>query len=129
MPGYFTIEDPEAHKIVYGRANSWIKGEFYRAWHVGPSPELTNLFAARDPVHHAEMRRKVASMYSMSSMVSYESYVDHCIELLYQQLEKSAAKKTAINLGRWLQYFAFDAISMITVRGILSSHGNTCIRD
>ncbi|KAI0127016.1 cytochrome P450 [Xylariales sp. AK1849] len=114
MPGYFTIDDPEAHKIVYGHAKPWVKGEFYEAWHVGPNPKLTNLFASRDPAQHAAMRRKVAAMYSMSSMVSYEPYVDHCIELLHEQLDSFAGNKTVINLGKWLQYFAFDAVSMIT---------------
>ncbi|KAF3763002.1 cytochrome P450 [Cryphonectria parasitica EP155] len=111
MPGYFIIDDPEAHKVVYGLGNAWLKGEFYDAWKVGADPNHNNLFATRNPAQHSEMRRKVASMYSMTSMVSYEPYVDLCIELLVAQLEESA---TTINVGAWLQYFAFDAISMIT---------------
>lgn len=115
MPGYFSIDDVESHRTIYGHGNAWIKGEFYIAWNVGPDPAFTNLFAARDPAMHASMRRKVASMYSMSSLVSYEPYVDHCIELFHGQLEKFASADLVINLGNWMQYFAFDAVSMITV--------------
>lgn len=115
MPGYFSIDDPEAHKIIYGHGNPWLKGEFYKAWDVGPHPEQNNLFALRDPSLHATMRRKVAAMFSMSSLVSYEPYVDHCVDLFYDRLQKFAAQGTMINLGSWMQYFAFDAVSMITV--------------
>lgn len=115
MPGYFSIDDPKAHKTIYSHASPWIKGEFYIAWNVGPDPTITNLFAARDPKLHASMRRKVASMYSMSSLVSYEPYVDECVQLFYNQLETLASSRSSFNLGHWLQYFAFDAISLITV--------------
>ncbi|RYP41574.1 hypothetical protein DL767_000916 [Monosporascus sp. MG133] len=114
MPGYFSIDDPASHKTIYSYTAPWIKGEFYIAWNVGPNPSLTNLFAARDPILHSSMRRKVASMYSMSSLVSYEPYVDHCIDLFHSQLENLASTRSTVNLGRWLQYFAFDAVSMIT---------------
>ncbi|KAK4208431.1 cytochrome P450 [Rhypophila decipiens] len=114
MPGYFTIDDPKAHKIIYGHGNAWKKGEFYVAWNVSSDPHATNLFAARDQGLHASMRRKVASMYSMTSLVSYEPYVDHCIDLLHSQLDRAASAGSAINLGRWLQFFAFDAVSIIT---------------
>ncbi|KAM7187817.1 Cytochrome P450 [Rhypophila sp. PSN 637] len=88
--------------------------EFYVAWNVSSDPQVTNLFAARDQGLHASMRRKVAPMYSMTSLVSYEPYVDHCIELLHSQLDRAASAGSAINLGRWLQFLAFDAVSMIT---------------
>ncbi|KAI0841395.1 cytochrome P450 [Hypoxylon sp. FL0890] len=114
MPGYFTIDDPASHKTIYGHASPWIKGKFYIAWNVGPDEYHTNLFSARDPKLHAIMRRKVASMYSMSSLVSYEPYVDHCVQLLCDKLESFALSKSSINLGRWLQFFAFDAVSMVT---------------
>lgn len=115
MPGYFSIDDPSAHKIIYGHGHPWVKGEFYSAWDVGPHPEQNNLFALRDPSLHATMRRKVAAMFSMSSLVSYEPYVDHCVDLFYDRLQKFAAEGKIINLGNWMQFFAFDAVSMITV--------------
>ncbi|OTA56064.1 putative cytochrome P450 [Hypoxylon sp. EC38] len=114
MPGYFTVDDPASHKTIYGHASPWIKGKFYIAWNVGPDASHTNLFSMRDPKLHATMRRKVASMYSMSSLVSYEPHVDHCVELFCGKLEKMASSKSSINLGNWLQFFAFDTVSMIT---------------
>lgn len=114
MPGYFSIDDPETHKTIYSHGASWAKGESYDAWHVGPN--LSNLFSERDPTKHAAMRRKVASMYSMSSLVSYEPYVDSCIGLLQRHLAAIEASKSNIDLAYWLRCYAFDVVSMITVR-------------
>ncbi|KAI7784085.1 hypothetical protein LA080_010638 [Diaporthe eres] len=117
MPGYFSIDDPEFHKAVL--TPQWKKGEFYDAWHIGPTPEHNNLFGERDPARHAAMKRKVASMYSMSSMVAYEPYVQECIKLLTKRLDEFSQGGTTINVGEWMQYFAFDAISAITFGEIL----------
>lgn len=127
MPGYFSIDDPTVHKIIYSHGNTWTKGESYEAWHVGPN--MSNLFSERDPGKHAVMRRKVASMYSMSSMVSYESYVDSCIELLQNQFSRVEGSGSDIDLAYWFRCYAFDVIFMITVLKI--SHallfGHECI--
>ncbi|KAK4168189.1 cytochrome P450 [Cladorrhinum sp. PSN259] len=115
MPGYFSIDDPKSHKIMYGLGlNAWPKGEFYLAWAVSSDPQITNLFAARDQSLHAGMRRKVASMYSMTSLVSYEPYVNHCIDRLHDHFDKASSTGSLLNLGHWLQFYAFDAVSMIT---------------
>jgi hypothetical protein len=116
MPGYFSIDDPDAHKAIYGHSNPWAKGESYEAWDVGPS--LTNLFSERSPARHATMRRRVTAMYSMTSLVSYEPYVDHCIVLFMNHLTDFASTNSVINLAHWLQCYAFDVVSMITVRFI-----------
>lgn len=119
MPGSFSIDDPDAHKIIYGHGAQWAKGESYEAWHVGPN--LSNLFSERNPTHHAAMRRKIASMYSMTALVSYEPYVDDCIRLLQSHLGDFASANSPVNLAHWLQCYAFDVVSLITVRSICSS--------
>jgi hypothetical protein len=113
MPGYFSIDDLESHKLLYGHGTSWRKGDWYEAWHVGP--KMSNLFSEGDPAKHAAMRRKVASLYSMTSLVSYEPYVDHCIELLKSHFEVFASSNSVIDLAHWLQCYAFDVVSVITV--------------
>lgn len=115
MPGYFTIDDGKAHKIIYGHGDAWTKGEFYAAWSLSSDPQMENLFTTRDHGYHSTMRRKVASMYSMTSLVSYEPYVDQCIDLLHSHLDMAASAGSVMNLGRWLQFFAFDTVFLITV--------------
>ncbi|KAH8698790.1 cytochrome P450 [Talaromyces proteolyticus] len=112
MPGYFTIDDPNTHKAIYSLSSPWVKGESYAAWHVGPN--LHNLFSERSPVIHSTMRRKVASMYSMTSLVSYEPYVDHCIDLFESHLTGIEESNSVVDLAYWFRCYAFDVVSMIT---------------
>lgn len=115
MPNYFSIDDPEAHKTIYGLSNAWLKGEFYQAFSIGSTPDENNLFAVRDPTIHGQMRRKVASMFSMSTLVNYEDYVDECLTMFQQRLEEFAAEGTVIDMALWVQFFAFDVVSLLTV--------------
>ncbi|KAI9692335.1 MAG: hypothetical protein M1822_006566 [Bathelium mastoideum] len=50
----------------------------------------------------------------MSTLVGYESFVDECGRLLIQRLHEFGNRGMAINLGDWLQKYAFDVIGEIT---------------
>lgn len=54
-------------------------------------------------------------MYSMSTLVSYEQYVDNCNRVLTSKLEMFAEKKQPVDVFTWMQYYAFDVIGEITV--------------
>lgn len=53
-------------------------------------------------------------MYSMSSLVHYESYVDTCVDIFVQRLSEMAQSSMPVNMGHWFQCYAFDVIGMIT---------------
>ena len=63
---------------------------------------------------HSENRRQYSSAYTMSSLVSYESYVDECADLFSQRLHEIAKKGMFVDMGHWLQCYAFDVIGLIT---------------
>lgn len=73
------------------------------------------MFSERHHAQHANMRRVVAAMYSMSALVSYEPYVDDCIAILERRLDERSSEHTVIDLPHWLQCYAFDVIAHITV--------------
>ncbi|KAL9094429.1 MAG: hypothetical protein Q9165_003279 [Trypethelium subeluteriae] len=50
----------------------------------------------------------------MSTLVGYESFVDDCGRLLMQRLDEISDKGVVVNLGDWLQKYAFDVIGNIT---------------
>mgnify|MGYP002718735841 FL=1 len=80
-----------------------------------PNPESHDLFTDRDPRCHSANRRKVASLYSMTSLVQMESCVVECSALLIQKLTGFAESGRPLNLQQWMQYYAFDVIGLITV--------------
>lgn len=51
----------------------------------------------------------------MSSLVGYEEFVDECSDKLLTCLREFASTSENVDMQRWLQYYAFDVVSMITV--------------
>ncbi|PWY74505.1 cytochrome P450 [Aspergillus sclerotioniger CBS 115572] len=113
-PGWYSLNDIDALKSIYAHGSRFIKSEWYEAWNFSPDPQDHNLFSVRNTAHHSDARRKVASMYSMSAVVSYEPYVNDCIRRFCAQLDSFAKAGSMVDLGHWLQCFAFDTISGIT---------------
>lgn len=91
-----------------------MQSSWYLPW---GHPSARNLFNELDVKEHLDARRKVSNVYSMSTMVSYEPYVDECTSVLCQRLDEFAAKSSAeaVNMAHWFQCYAFDVIGKITV--------------
>ncbi|TVY12611.1 Pisatin demethylase [Lachnellula arida] len=114
-PGEYSLDDVNAAKIIYGhvRSPSVARAPWYSAW-APPDPNKANLFSDLNPHRHAFQRRKFASAYSMSTLVSYEQYVNDCTALLIQRFDELAHSHQIINFYHWLQCYAFDVIGEIT---------------
>ncbi|EXJ91083.1 hypothetical protein A1O1_04190 [Capronia coronata CBS 617.96] len=112
-PDMYSIESPEIVKKVYGIGSKFPKSDWYDAWR-HPDPNRWTLFPDRDMKRHAETRKRFQAMYSMSSLVNYERYVDECAEIFDKRLSEFAARGDIINMGHWLQCYAFDVIGDIT---------------
>lgn len=63
---------------------------------------------------HAETRKRFQNLYSMTSLVSYEPFVDECTDIFSQRLTEIAQSGKSMDLGHWLQCYAFDVIACIT---------------
>ncbi|RFU30248.1 hypothetical protein B7463_g6110, partial [Scytalidium lignicola] len=73
-----------------------------------------NLFSTRDPVYHREQKKKVAGAYSLTNLLENEPAVDSCTKLFISRLDKWAGTGQAVDLGAWLQYYAFDVVGEVT---------------
>ncbi|CEI38406.1 unnamed protein product [Fusarium venenatum] len=65
-----------------------------------------NFFVDHIPQRHAQRRRQLASMYSMSNLIHYELATMECADFLKERLHEIAQERTA--------YFTFDVITSIT---------------
>lgn len=118
-PRMYSIDDPAMARVIYGISSPLPKSKWYDAWG-DPRIPNHNLFSARDRVVHGLMRRKVASMYSMSTIKSYEPYVDSCAALLLKRFDEFAESGETFDLQQWMQCYAFDVIGEITVSLVLA---------
>ena len=73
---------------------------------------MQSLFATRDAEYHKVLKRPVAQLFSMTSMKSYETYIDECTKIFMDIMLELQGQ--SIDLGMWLQFYAFDVIASIT---------------
>jgi hypothetical protein len=112
-PDHYSIDDPAAIKTIYGIGSKFPKSEWYEAFK-HPNPNFWTLFPDRNMKRHADTRKLFQGMYSMSSLVSYEPFVDHCAEIFMSRLTDFAQARQVLDMGHWLQCYAFDVIGDIT---------------
>ncbi|GME41742.1 Cytochrome P450 [Neofusicoccum parvum] len=113
-PTYYSIDDPSAVRTIYGHGTQFTKGPWYFA-SGNPQSDISDLFTDRDAKRHSANRRKVASLYSMTSLLKMEEAVDDCVGLMEARFREHASNGRTINLQHWLQCYAFDVIGAITV--------------
>ncbi|GMG08430.1 unnamed protein product [Aspergillus oryzae] len=107
---YGPVIDPQDVKKIYGFGADFPKSEFYDS--LG---DPKNIFTVRDNEDHKDRRRKVASLYTMSSMVAYEDAVDRMTTLCIKKMTDLAASRKLISIPKFMQFYAFDVIGEITV--------------
>ncbi|KAF4964448.1 hypothetical protein FSARC_7634 [Fusarium sarcochroum] len=115
-PNRYSINDPLAAKTIYGHGFAFVKSSWYSSWG-DTNPHNWALFSDQDEKRHGASRRLYQNMYSMSSLVHYERYVDECADLFSQRLmEMSGPRGVAepVDMGHWFQCYAFDVIGMVT---------------
>lgn len=93
-------------------------------WYIAsgtPDPHaIRDLFSDTNPKNHASNRRKVASLYSMTNLVQMEKYVNECSKLLISPFSEFADQRTLVDMGHWLQCYAFDVVGQVTVSNFSS---------
>ncbi|KAL2826445.1 cytochrome P450 [Aspergillus cavernicola] len=112
-PDHYSINDRASLKTIYGTGTKFTKSAWYEGWK-HPDPERWALFPDRDIKRHGETRKRFSSLYSMSSLVHYEEFVDQCADVFFQRLSEFAERDVKFNLGEWFQFYAFDVIGEIT---------------
>ncbi|KAJ4994294.1 cytochrome p450 [Stagonosporopsis vannaccii] len=108
-----------AAKKIYALNAGFVKSDFYTVQQtLAKGVPLKTLFTSTDERFHAKLRRSVSNAYAMSSLVQFEPLVDSTtIEFLKQLKQRYADKldnQGIVDLGAWLQYYAFDVICELT---------------
>ncbi|KAL8864028.1 MAG: hypothetical protein Q9198_010145, partial [Flavoplaca austrocitrina] len=88
-PSMVSVADPAQINTIYDIHGKWVKSDFY--WVLSfylKGKAIPGLFATQDRRVHGLLRKPIAGIYSMTSMVSYEPMVDSTIECFFQQLDE-----------------------------------------
>lgn len=61
-----------------------------------------NVFTIKDERHHTERRRIINSLYTMSSTLEQEKYIDNCLKLFDERMTGFTESGEVVDLGKWL---------------------------
>lgn len=73
---------------------------------------MGNMFSTRDVEEHKHLKRSVAQKYAMTSIRTMEYLVDPCSKIFLDAMTDLQGQ--VIDLGAWVQWYAFDVIGAIT---------------
>ncbi|KAI9835132.1 MAG: hypothetical protein M1819_002501 [Sarea resinae] len=114
-PNHVAISDPAMIPVIYGTNNRFLKTNFYNSFSTPYEGEnMQSLFSTSDPLHHKTLKQAVSSKYSLSSLREFEPKVNECTNLFTAIMREYAASGEVVDLGAWLQWYAFDVIGAIT---------------
>ncbi|KAI0803957.1 cytochrome P450 [Xylaria sp. FL0064] len=110
-PNELSVVDPDAFLQIYRVNGAYAKSASYSVLK-GSRP--FDLAGERNEKIHSAQRRLVARAYSMESTLQLERQVDELIAPLLKRFDDMAFSKQTIDLGYWLQLFAFDVIGAVS---------------
>ncbi|KAF2166953.1 hypothetical protein M409DRAFT_23000 [Zasmidium cellare ATCC 36951] len=123
-PDLYSFNSPEDQKKIYKLKDPLAKTAYYET---GGDPGVPNIFTICDEKEHSDRRRRIASLYTMTSMVHYEEPVDRMNALCVKKFEQFAKQKKRVNIPQFMQYYAFDVIGEISIDssfGMMENEGD-----
>ncbi|KAH0841174.1 hypothetical protein AYO21_06936 [Fonsecaea monophora] len=109
-PNEIACADPEAIPHIYRTTNALSKSDFYPVWGNKSFSKYPDHFSTTDEKLHAQRRRIVSHVYSLSNVLRSERYIDNCSNLFMQRVGEFADRGEEFDLGQWLQMYAFDVV-------------------
>ncbi|KAL2059856.1 hypothetical protein VTL71DRAFT_10011 [Oculimacula yallundae] len=114
-PNHVSISDPSLIPIIYGVSSKFIKSSFYETLtpHIDGAP-LDSIFSTKSQSRHRSLKSGVAQKYSLSSLIRLEPLIDEVTQSFTRHIRRHANESSSVDLGEWLQFYAFDVIGAIT---------------
>ncbi|KAK4198879.1 cytochrome P450 [Triangularia verruculosa] len=115
-PNCISVGDPKEIQKIYGTTVNLKKSDFYKVMQpMSRGKVVQGLFNTQDDELHRAMKRPIANIYSMSNLMEFEPHVDTTIRFFLSKLDAGTTEHDqTVDLGTWLQWFAFDMMGEIT---------------
>jgi hypothetical protein len=91
------------------------QSDFYQVFSTPYHGEnMHSMFSTSDPAQHKLLKQAVSSKFSLSTLNQFEAQVNECSNLFISIMHEYAESGQIMDLGQWLQWYAFDVIGAIT---------------
>ncbi|KAE8331462.1 cytochrome P450 [Aspergillus sergii] len=108
-PNELVTNDPEAVHTLYGARSFTAKTDFYLAFRP-PWARFPDHFSSEGGKQHGDRRRIVSHVYTMTSILQSEKYIEKCIDAWLERLGQMADCKNSFDLWIWTRMYAYDVI-------------------
>lgn len=102
-----SVSDPSAVKTIYNIKSGFTKTDFYPPFAPKISPHGDH-FTQLNEAKHAERRKYVNAVYSMSTILESETYINVCMDVFLEKMERFAATGSKIDVGEWIQWYVLN---------------------
>lgn len=112
-----SVSGPGYIQQIYAIDKKLPKSGFYATFqNVVNGRRAASLVAVTDEQAHARMKRLVANAYALSTLVEFEPLVDSTTNFFLDTLQSRFASKqgSVLDLGEYLQFYAFDVMGELT---------------
>ncbi|KAL4936872.1 hypothetical protein BDV06DRAFT_216326 [Aspergillus oleicola] len=107
-PSEISVVDEKIMRQIMSHRSNTPKTTWYDAWAIpGGTPAL---FAVRDRHVHGFLRKRVAHIFSVSSLLSMENHIHACIDTFMGKMTKFEAQQRVVDMATWTNALAFDVI-------------------
>ncbi|KAF8859697.1 cytochrome P450 [Acephala macrosclerotiorum] len=121
-PSHVSVSDPAQIPAIYGISSKFTKSPFYNVFNPMIDGNVyRSIFTLQDQSAHRTLKAGIAQKYSLSSLLTLEPLVDtvtrNFMSILRERSHNPAntdSHGTRLDLGEWLQFYAFDVIGAIT---------------
>ncbi|KAL9080559.1 MAG: hypothetical protein Q9157_000701 [Trypethelium eluteriae] len=108
-----SLSEASAIPKIYRTQKPLTKTDFYPTYRPIGISDRPDMFTVTDEVEHANHRRIVNPVYTMTSILKNESAMDECLTWLVKRLGEFADKQEVMDLGRWLEMYAYDIVGVV----------------
>ncbi|GIZ49862.1 hypothetical protein CKM354_001288000 [Cercospora kikuchii] len=116
-PNSLAFASAQAVQDIYSTARNYPKSPSYSITdNVDEGVIRSTLISSLDGEWHDRFRRGIASIFSLSSVLQFESRIDDMVALLVHQIASQFAQadsQDSLDLPRWMHYFAFDTVGNV----------------
>ena len=117
-PDTVSVSGPGYIQQIYAIDKKLPKSDFYATFqNIVNGRRAASLVAVTDEQVHAKMKRLVANAYALSTLVEFEPLVDSTTHVFLDVLHDRFAsqKGHVLDLGEYLQFYAFDVMGELTM--------------
>lgn len=110
QPNQLSFSSPEAARQVLSPGKGFHKTDFYWVFPPYGNPDIFT--EIRENVH-AQKKRYANVPYSLASFQALTPWIEKTIDVLCDKLDLFASGSKVVDLGRYLQYAAFDSLGEV----------------